>query len=127
MFDDLATYYHENVVSSFLAYREVRGDSVSGRSRDLRHALTAAAALFHLREHLPARTLSRAKAERLCPDYGLLGDVVNVAKHGELTAATPHGTPLLTRATSLDEQLMSIQYEDSEGTYRYAQKTVVVK
>jgi hypothetical protein len=127
MFDDLAAYYHEDVVSSFLAYREVRSDSVSGRSRDLRHALIAATALFHLREHLPAGTLSRAAAERLCPDYALLGDVVNAAKHKSLTAPTPHGTPLLTKATNLGEELVSIQYEDSDGTYLYAQKTVVVE
>lgn len=127
MFDDLAAYYHENVVSSFDAYRDINKDGVAGRSRDLREALVAATALFHLREHLPAGAPSRGDVERLCPDYALLGDVVNAAKHKSLTAKTPHGAPLVNHATNLAEQLVLIEYEDAAGTYRYVQKTVVAK
>jgi hypothetical protein len=127
MFDDLAAYYHENVVSSFVAYRDVSNDGVAGRSRDLRNALVAATALFHLREHLPVGGPSRADVERRCPDYALLGDLVNAAKHKSLTAKTPHGAPLVNDATDLVEQLAFIEYEDSAGTYRYVQKNVVVK
>ena len=127
MFDDLAAYYHENVVSSFVAYRDISKGGVAGRSRDLRDALIAATALFHLREHLPTGAPSRSDVERLCPDYALLGDVVNAAKHKSLTAKTPHGPPLVTDAANLGEQLVFIEYEDDAGTYRYVQKTVVVK
>ncbi|HMV11764.1 MAG TPA: hypothetical protein PKD88_11580 [Nitrosomonas sp.] len=127
MFDDLAAYYHENVVSSFVEYRDVCNDGVAGRSRDLRAALNAASALFHLREHLPGGLLSRADVERLCPDYALLGDVVNASKHKTLNNKTPHGAPLVTDAGNLGEQLVLIEYEDDAGTYRYIQKTVVVR
>lgn len=127
MFNDLTAYYHENVVSSFIEYRDMCNDGLAGRSRDLRAALTAASALFHLREHLPTRSLSRADLERLCPDYALLGDVVNASKHKALTSTTPHGAPLVTDAENLGEQLIFIEYEDEAGAYHYVQKKVVVK
>ena len=127
MFDDLTAYYQENVVSSYIEYRDICNDGVAGRSRDLRAALTAASALFHLREHLPTGSLSRAAVERLCPDYALLGDVVNASKHKAPNSMTPHGAPLITDAEKLGEQLIFIEYEDEAGAYRYVQKTVVVK
>ena len=127
MFDDLAAYYHENVVSSYVAYREISKDGVAGRSRDLREALSAANALFHLREHLPAGGPSRRQIENLCFDYALLGDVVNASKHKSLTSNTPHGSPLVNDAASLSEQILLIEYEDDTGDYRYSAKAVAVK
>jgi hypothetical protein len=127
MFDNLAAYYHENVVSSFVAYRNISKDKTAGCSRDLRMALTAASALFHLREHLPTRTLTRTEIERLCPNYALLGDIVNASKHKVISNQTPHGQPLVNDAKNLEEQLIVIEYEDDLGTYRFVQKTVVVK
>jgi hypothetical protein len=127
MFDDLAAYYQENVVSSFVEYRDVCNNGVAGQSRDLRSALNAASALFHLREHLVGIPPSRASIERLCPDYALLGDVVNASKHKSLNGNTPHGTPLVTNARDLVEQIEIIEYEDDLGTYDYVQKTVLVK
>lgn len=112
MFDHLSAYYHDHVVSSYAAYREVSRDCVAGRSRDLREALNAANALFHFREYLPAGDLSRGQVERLCPDYALLGDVVNAAKHKVITGNTPHGAPLIDDAASLGEQFLIIEYED---------------
>ncbi len=128
MFDDLVAYYHENVVSAFLEYKERSNDGVAGRSRDLRGALTAATALFHLREHLPmSGSLSRAEVELACPDYAIVGDAVNAAKHKSLTGGTPHGAPLVSDAVNLVEQLVITEYEDETGPYQYAQKKVVVK
>lgn len=127
MFDDLASYYHENVVASFVEYRDICNDGVAGRSRDIRAALNAASALFHLREHLPGTPPSRTHIERLCPDYALLGDVVNASKHKALNGSTPHGAPLVTDAQNLIEQIAFIEYEDEVGAYRYVQKTVLVK
>jgi hypothetical protein len=128
MFDDLAAYYHENVVAAFIAYRETSKDGVAGRSRDLREAIIAATALFHLREHLPKPAApSRTEVERRCPDYALLGDVVNAAKHKSISQNTPHGAPLVSDAERLTEKLLVIEYEDAEGVYRCTQKTVVAK
>lgn len=128
MFDDLAVYYHENVVAAFIAYRETSKDGVAGSSRDLREAIVAATALFHLREHLPKPSApSRTEVERRCPDYALLGDVVNAAKHKSISQNTPHGAPLVTDAEKLTERLLVIEYEDAEGAYRCTQKAVVAK
>ena len=128
MFDDLAAYYYDNVVTEYVDYRDTSKDGVAGRSRDLRRALVAATALFHLREHLaaPGRP-SRYDVEQACPDYGLLGDVVNAAKHTEITQKTPHGAPLVNRAASLAERQVLIEYSDAAGPYRHVLKTVVVK
>lgn len=126
MFDDLAAYYHENVVAAFITYRETSKDGLVGRSRDLREAIVAASALFHVREHLPeSGSPSRAEVERQCPDYALLGDVVNAAKHRSITQNTPHGAPLVSDAEKLIEKLLFIEYEDAEGVYRCTQKAVV--
>ncbi len=125
MFDDLAAYYHENVVAAFAAYRDTSKDGVAGQSRDLREAIVAATALFHLREHLPSPgALSRAEVERQCPDYALLGDIVNAAKHKSISQGTPHGAPLVNAAEKLTERLLVIEYEDAQGDYRCTQKAV---
>jgi hypothetical protein len=126
VFDDLATYYHENVVAAFLDYRDTSIYSVAGRNRDLIQFLVAATALFHFREHLPTSgVLSRVAAEQQCSDYALLGDVVNAAKHKSIHLPTPHGSPLVADATSLTEKLLIIEYEDSEGAYRCTKKSVI--
>lgn len=127
MFDDFTAYYQENIVQPFVEYRDICNEGVSGRSRDIRAALNAASALFHLREHLPAGSLSRADVERLCPDYAILGDVVNVSKHKTLDGNTPHGAPFVVDAGNLGEVLMLVEYEDDAGTYRYTQKAVVIE
>lgn len=127
MFDDLATYYYENVVSSFTEYYDICNNGSAGRSRDLRAALNAASALYHLREHLPGKVPSRANIERLCPEYAILGDVVNASKHKVLKSPTPHGASLVNNAENLREKIIFIEYEDEAGKYRYVQKTVVVQ
>lgn len=126
MFDDLIAYYHENVVASYVTYRSMNNDGIAGRSRDLREGLIAASALFHFREHLLNAVPSRRKIEQLCPDYALLGDVVNASKHKTLTGNTPHGSPFVSGSESLGERILFIEYEDDQGVYRYVAKTIVV-
>jgi len=73
MFDDLNAYFYENVVASFEEYISTKKSNKSGRSRDLRIAVNAASALFHLREHLPdSNQLSEKEIELLCPDYKII-------------------------------------------------------
>lgn len=128
MFDDLATFYNENVVSAFVDYREISKSDTTGRSHDLRRAIISAAALFDLREHLPKSAQpSRADVEKLCPDYGLLADIVNAAKHKSISIPTPHGAPLVTDATQIIELLVNTEYQDEMGTYRYTEKAVIAK
>jgi len=128
MFDDFNAFYGENVVDTYIAYRDTSTDGVAGRSRDLREAVVAASALFHLREHLPsAHLITRSQAEQLCPDYALLGDLVNAAKHASVTKNTPHGAPLVAQASDLRERILLVEYEDADGFYRFPQKQVIVK
>lgn len=127
MFDDFNAFYSENVIDTYIAYRDTSFNGVAGRSRDLREAIVAANALFHVREHLPAAyAMTRASVEGLCPDYALLGDLVNAAKHASITNGTPHGKPLVAHASDLQEQILLIEYEDALGVYRFPQKQVQI-
>ncbi len=128
MFDDLHAYFHENVRVAYREFKQRLVEPRSGKSIDLRLAVGACEALFHLREHLPeAHLLSRAEAEARCPDLALVGDIANVSKHRSVTRPDPHGTPLVTSATQLKELMSITQYEDAEGEYRYASKQVVAE
>lgn len=124
MFDDLAAYFHENIVASYMAYREIRDNESYGGSRDMRAAVVAATALYHLREHIPQpQRKTRNAIANECPDYDVLGDVVNAAKHRELD----RGRPKLKSAEDIYELTVITQYEDADGTYPDAQKVVMVK
>jgi hypothetical protein len=128
MFDDLAAYFYENVVSSFEEYLEIKDSDTAGRSRDIRTAMIAASALFHLREHLPlSHALSRATVEHQCSDYGVLGDIVNASKHSSISNNTPHGAPLVTSATQLEELIVLTEYKDQDGIYHFVEKRGIVK
>ncbi|MET4576208.1 hypothetical protein [Ottowia thiooxydans] len=128
MFDDIHAYFHENVRAAYREFKERLTEPRAGRSTDLRLAVGACEALFHLREHLPvAHALSRAEAEARCPDLALVGDIANVSKHRNVTRPTPHGTPLVTSATQLQEIMSMIDYEDAEGEYQCLSKRVVAE
>ncbi len=128
MFDDLHAYFYENVRVAYQEFKDRLAEPRAGKSIDLRLAVGACEALFHLREHLPdAHSLSRAKAEASCPDLALVGDVANVSKHRAVTRNTPHGAPLVTSATQLKEVMSITLYEDAEGEYRCASKQVVAE
>jgi len=66
--------------------------------------------------------LTRAAISGQCPDYDLLGDIVNAAKHRSLT----RGTPQISNATQIEEQIVVTEYEDEHGPYRCVEKVVVV-
>ena len=124
MFDDVAGLFHENVMVACQDYISACTSRVAGRSKDLRLALTAAAALFHFREHLPKKVRrSRAELEKACGDYGLLGDIVNASKHGELT----RGSPRIRNATDVQEMVVLTEYTDEQGTYCDSEKIISVK
>lgn len=90
--------------------------------------MVAASALFHLREHLPpSNALTRTEVERLCADYGVLGDIVNASKHSSISNPTPHGSPLVTSAIHIHEEIVITDYKDQEGIYRFIEKQVVAE
>lgn len=124
MYDDLKAHFVENVATDYSNYVETRKSPVYGRSVHLRSAIAAATSLYHFREHLPpAHKKSRVAVAKVCPDYDILGDVVNAAKHRKLTK----GRPRLTSAQDIFEQTVITQYEDSDGEYRDCQTTVVAR
>lgn len=128
MFDNLNAYFYENVRVAYREFKERLAEPRAGRSIDLRLAVGACEALFHLREHLPdAHALSRKEAEARCPDLALVGDIANVSKHRTVTKPTPHGAPLVTSATQLQEVISITHYEDAEGEYKYVSKQVVAE
>jgi len=124
MYDDLAAYFYENVLDSYKIFvAELDGDK-SGKSKDLRNAISAASAIYHLREHLPEKfRKTRAAIAKLCPEYDILGDVANVSKHGELNSHPRHvsGPDLLEEYTEIT------QYKDTGGVYFYSRRKVAVK
>lgn len=125
MFDDFEAYFHENVWSSFQDYAKARKKIKARKSEDLRLALISASALFHLREHLPAKkSQSYAALVHRCPDYELLGDVVNASKHRTLTHRK---NPLIKGAQNISEQIVCTVYADELGEYRHVEKNIFIQ
>jgi hypothetical protein len=122
--EELAAYFYQHVFLAYHRYRQVRNDGEMGDNKDRREAIDAAVALYHLREHIPQPfSKSRAQLAALCPDYDLLGDIVNAAKHNVLT----RGTPQVAEADSICERLVFTKYKDQEGEYKHAEKAVEVE
>jgi len=124
MFDDLAGYFYENVIATFKEYKDQRSLPSSGTNRDVRLAISAATALYHFREHVPTSyQKSRTEISRTCPDYNLLGDVVNAAKHRKIT----RGNPTIVSADEIYEEIVNTEYLDDKGPYHHVEKIVTVK
>lgn len=123
MFDDIATLFYENVIVAYKEFLEAKTSRTSGRSRDVKLGIAAASAMYHFREHLREPTLiSQASVRNSCPEYGLLGDVVNASKHGVLSK----GTPRVQSAKDIQEVVVITELEDEKGVYRMADKIVAV-
>ena len=81
--ESLAAFFHEQVVPTYRDFITQLESESSGNSQDLRSGLLAALAVYHFREHLDGTfLLTTADVASRCPDYSLLRDVADVAKHG---------------------------------------------
>jgi hypothetical protein len=121
---ELAAYFYEHVFLAYHQYRQVKNDHEMGNNKDRREAIDAAIALYHLREHIPQPfRKSRAQQAALCPDYGLLGDIVNAAKHKTLT----RGKPQVAGADNIREVLVCTRFADQSGEYSHDEKIVEVE
>lgn len=124
MFDDLANYFYHKVWKDYQAFADAKDDGQSGTNNDLRLAIHAAESLYHLREHIPqTHQKNRSQIAAICPDYNLLGDIFNAAKHKVLT----QGNPQITNAENIYEQVTLTRYEDVQGEYYFAEKVILVK
>jgi hypothetical protein len=60
----------------------------------------------------------------LCPDYDLLGDIVNLSKHKTLTKGPP---PKILSLEDVEEQVLFTEYQDAAGAYTHAAKRITLK
>ena len=123
MYDDLAAYFYETVVASYTSFINSLRDGVTGRSKNLRAAINSAIALYHLREHIPQpHQKMHQDISNICPDYKLVGDIVNASKHKVVN----RGTPQIVSAEDIYEQTIITKYQDEKGEYFGSEQTVQV-
>ncbi len=124
VFDDLETLFLDSVLGSYNEFSQSLKSDRFGQSHDIRLGMNAATALYHFREHMPsANQKSRWELAAICPDYDLLGDIVNAGKHREVTRRR---TPLVKEAEDIQEVIVMTEYEDADGPYQHQRKTVEV-
>jgi len=124
MFDDFKAYFQENIISSYLDYIKVKNSKKAGISNDLKSATNAATNLYHLREHLPSSvSKTRSELSLICPDYDLLGDIVNATKHKKIK----NNNPQVSDAKNIFEQIVVTEYQDKLGPFSHKEKCVIVK
>ena len=114
MFDDLHAYFHENVLDTYANYLKTRKSGKSGKSHDLKSAINIATILYHLREQIPEK--QRINYDELalhCPDYKLLGNIVNATKHKKINKHNPQ----ISSAENIYEQIVRTEYEDKKGKF----------
>jgi hypothetical protein len=121
--EKLYAFFYETVVLLYVAYKTTRNERKSGTRTDWKSAIAAATAAYHFREHLPDQYKKSHKAiVAICPDFALLGDVVNAAKHKLLTK----GTPQIDSVDSILEQVVCTEYWDEVGVYTAATKSIEI-
>lgn len=124
MFEDVRKYYVENALASYDEFIKYRSKNEWGENQLLRRGINAAIVLFHLREHIPINIRPRKIVLiKQYPDYGLIADIANVAKHDEIS----HDNPRITKAEQIFEIMLITHYADKEGEYQSKQIEVFVK
>jgi hypothetical protein len=133
MYDGLRNFFIECVLADHDAYREARDIKIAGLSIDLRLAVHACSSMFHLADHTfdefrgtsPSFAFQSLKDYQthlvsLCPDFEIIRDCANVHKHRRLTRHTPH----VSSAESLQEVIVTTEYQDDKGSYCIAEKEI---
>jgi hypothetical protein len=113
MFQNTRNYVVQNVLPAYREFFDALRRNRLGQSEVVRTGIAAAVALYHLREHLPNPKPTDSVLEGACPDFALVRDVANVAKHSKLT----RGKPKISNASQLFEIGVSTAYEDKRGRY----------
>lgn len=127
MFDDLKAQFFEGIIKPYQEYVKIRKNPESGLSKDLRYAIDVATALFHFREHFPPHNRkTKSQLVQTCPDYDLLGDIVNASKHGVLDPKRKKTPTLIVSAHDIYEEVRITEYKDQQGMYRSLEKEIVV-
>jgi hypothetical protein len=116
MNDTFTADFRHLVQPAYEACVEEKKTGVIGLRRDLRAALEAAKVLYHLREQIPLPYTKTGRDDwrdvaKHCPEYGLLRDVADTAKHGRLNDQTRS----ICNAQQIEERITVTEYEDAEG------------
>lgn len=107
MYDDLKSYFVENILMLLKEYLKIKKSLKFATSNDLRTAINLSSALFHFREHFPSESKkSRREIGDNCSDYNLLGDVVNASKHKTID----NNNPIVSDAKNIYEEIVSTKY-----------------
>jgi len=122
MFKSPRDHFVQNVHRTYSDFFEMRRRNEFGVNNLVRHAVNAATALYHMREHLDPSP-GYIDLVALCPDYALVRDVANASKHGEITQHHPQ----ITTADQIAEVARCTIYRDEQGEYPNAQVEVVVR
>jgi hypothetical protein len=121
---ELAAYFYEHVFHSYRRYKTVKFDQLMGNNKDRRVAIDAAVALYHFREHIPSsHRKNYVQLASLCPDYTLIRDIANVAKHKQIT----YYDPQIANIDDIKEILVSTKFVDQDGEYIHEEKVVEVE
>jgi hypothetical protein len=124
MFENERKYFVENVITSYKEYFDHRKSNKWGENQLLRKGMNAANALFHFRDHLPAHIRpSKNSLKGEYPDYGILADIANAAKHKIIH----NDNPRVSNASQVYEVLTSTFFTDEHGEYSFPQLEVYVK
>lgn len=124
MFKDLQAYFNLNILESYKDYIKTKASATTGKFVDLRQIINLATVLYHFREHFPDNKKRTEKEISLnCPDYSLLGNIVNASKHKTLTKHNPK----ISRAENIYEVIYSTTYKDKKGEYHHIEKKVLAK
>jgi hypothetical protein len=119
--EELAAVFHEQVVTTYFDFVEQNVSAPFGNSQDLRAGLLAAVEIYHFREHLSGPlALSFDDVLSRCPDYSLVRDVADIAKHRVLDRRSAK----LRGPEAIQEVVVVTQYQDEFGEYRHSEKCV---
>ncbi len=124
MFKNLQAYFNLNILESYKDYIPTKDSATTGKFVDLRQIVNLATVLYHFREHFP-NDIKKTEKEisQFCPDYSLLGNIVNASKHKTLTKHNPQ----ISRAENIYEVIFSTTYKDKKGEYQHIEKKVLAK
>jgi hypothetical protein len=124
MYDNLKSYFVENILILLKEYLKIKKTLKLETSNDLRVAINLSSALYHFREHFPIESKkSRKTIGDNCSDYNLLGDIVNASKHKIID----NNNPRISDAKNIYEEIVCTKYIDNLGEYNHIEKTVIVK
>ncbi len=124
MFAKARNYVVQNALPAYREFFAALRRNRFGEAEIVRLGVTAAIALYHLREHLPDPIRPTNEAiENACPDYALVGDIANASKHKKLNRAKRR----ISNAEQICEVAVSTQYKDRKGFYPVVQAAVHVK